>query len=85
MHIFIDAELDVIQIFFTTEVNIAVSFFMLATVLANQLLIVLVSRLATPCIGVSFGPIAMLMVYRLLLNLVEVVWVELKRSHLLPM
>ena len=92
LHIFINAELDVIQIILlTAEVNIAFSIFFIVVVavffsfVANKLLIVVVSRLATLSIGVSFAPIAALVVHRLLLNLVEVLRVKLQGSHLLSM
>ena len=93
LHIFINAELDVIQIILlTAEVNIVFSIFFIVVVavffsfVANKLLIVVVSNLTTLSIdGVSFAPIAALMVHRLLLNLVEVLRVKLQGSHLLPM
>ena len=91
MHIFIDGELNVVQIIFTAEVNIASIFiFLVVTVLfsfvTNKLLKVLVSKLAILWVyDVSFTPIATLVVHRLLLNLMEVLRVKLEGSHLLPM
>ena len=91
LHIFIDAELNVVQVIFTAEVNVTFVFvFLMVTILfsfvTNKLLKVLVTKLATLWIyDMSFAPIATLVVHRLLLILMEVLRVELKGSHLLPM
>ena len=91
MHVFINAKLYIVKIIFTTEVNITfISISWMVTLLfsfvTNKLLKVLVTKLTTLWIyDESFAPIATLVVHRLLLNLMEVLRVELKGSHLLPM
>ena len=81
LHIFIDAELNIIQIILTTEVNIILSIFLIVCIVmislffsfvANKLLIVMVYWLATWSFNKTFTPIAALVVHRLLLNLMEV-------------